>query len=138
MNQAPQYCIGLTFPPTALDAYSPAISWPMRSTPELYSVTFPRADGSVFGGGFPFTVWEFDYLTQPELNHLLGLLTVGGALRKSRSGVYIKTRSATNHDLFQVYTAIMILPDGLTQNRMVASGLYANVKFEFRRLVAYP
>ena len=134
----PEYCIGLTYPPQSLSAYDPPIAWPLRSTPEKYSVSFTRGDGSQAGHGHSFTVWEFDLISQLELNHLLGLLTIGGVLKKSRSGVFIKTRSPENHDVFQIYTSIMILPDGLTQARLVQSGIYSGLKFEFRHLEPYP
>lgn len=131
----PQYSIGLSNPPTAFSAYNPPIPWPLRSVPELYSVVTQRGDMTVAGHGFPYTILTFDFLEQAELDHLLGLLTVGGVLRKSRSGVYLKTRKPDDHDEFAVYQVVMILPDRLTDYRQ-PSGLYVNVPFEFRRMEA--
>jgi hypothetical protein len=109
----------------------------MRSTPEQFSLTFDRGDSSVAGHGFPFTVWEFQVLTQAELDGLLAICTVGGVLQKSRAGVYLRTRKPDNHDQFADYTATMVIPAGLTEARHT-NGLYFNLKFEFRKMQAYP
>lgn len=131
----PQYAIGLSNPPTVLDQYSPPIPWPMKSDPELYSVSYQRGDGSMAGHGFSLTSWLFQFLEQDELNNLLSLLTVSGTLRKSRSGIYIKTLTPEDQTQFAVYTAIMVLPDKLADYRQPGN-LYTNVRFEFRHLEA--
>lgn len=131
----PQYAIGTSNPPTPFGQYSPPIPWPLRSVPEAFAINLQRGDGTIAGHGFPYTILTFDFLEQAELDHLLGLLTVGGVLRKSRSGIYLKTRKPDDHDEFATYTAVMILPDKLADYRQ-QSGLYVNVPFEFRRLEA--
>lgn len=132
-----QYAIGLTYPPTPFNQYSPPIPWPQKSNPEPYAVSFDRGDGTVAGHGFPYTKMLFQFLEQTELNHLLGLLTVSGVLMKSRAGIYIQVPSPENQIVFAVYTSIMVLPDNLADYRQPGN-LYVNVPFEFRHLQAYP
>jgi hypothetical protein len=71
------------------------------------------------------------------LNHLLNLLTIGGVLHKSRSGIYLKTLTPEDQSQFAVYTTIMMLPDKLADYRQ-PGGFYAGVPFEFRHLEPYP
>lgn len=132
-----QYSIGLTYPPTPFDQYDPPIPWPMKSNPELYSVSFQRGDGTMAGHGFPYTDLVFQFLDQSELDHLLGLLTVGGVLQKSRSGIYLRTRRPENQTEFATYQCIMHLPDKLSDYRQPGD-IYAGVPFRFTRLITYP
>lgn len=133
----PEYAIGTTYPPTPFLSYSPPIPWPQKSSPELYSVAFDRADGTQAGHGFPYTTLLFQFLEQDEMAHLLGLLTVSGTLRKSRSGLYLRTTTPQNQSVFATYTCVMLLPDKFSDYRM-PGGYYAGVPFTFRQLVAYP
>lgn len=133
----PEYAIGLSYPPVPFSSYSPPIPWPMKSSPELYSVSFDRGDGSQAGHGFPHTTLLFQFLEQNELDHLLNLLTVGGVLRKSRSGIYLRTLKPENQTAFATYTAIMLLPDRLSDYRQPGN-IYTNVPFPFRHLEVYP
>lgn len=133
----PEYAIGLTYPPTPFLSYSPPIPWPQKSSPELYSVAFDRADGTRAGHGYPYTTLLWQFLEQNELDHLLGLLTVSGTLRKSRSGLYLRTIKPGDEDAWATYTCVMLLPDNLSSYRQ-PGGYYAGIPLEFRRLVAYP
>lgn len=136
MSRFPQYAIGTSYPPTSFDQYTPPLPWPLRSVPEPFGLALDRGNGTVAGHGFPYTILTFDFLEQAELDHLLSLLTVGGVLRKSRDGIYLKTRRPDDHDEFAVYTGVMVLPDKLTDYRQ-QSGLYVSVPFEFRQLELY-
>jgi len=107
----------------------------MMSEPVLYPVTFDRGDSSVAGHGWPLTRWIFQLLTEAEKRALAAICTVGGVELKSRTGLYIVTRTPEDMDTFAPYTATMVLPNW-KEFRQV-NGLYANVPIEFRKLVEY-
>lgn len=132
----PEYSIGLTYPPTPFSQYSPPIPWPLKSTPEKYPVVFSRGDGTTAGHGFPATSLLFQFLEQAELDHLLGLLTVGGVLRKSRAGIYLRTLTPEDQATFADYTGILHLPEKLYDYRQ-PGGYYAGVPFPVTRLEPY-
>lgn len=132
-----QYAIGTSYPPTAFNQYTPPIPWPAKSNPEPFSLSHSRGDGTMAGHGFPYTEIVFDFLEQAELDHLLGLLTVSGALRKSRAGIYLRTRKPERQTEFATYACIMHLPDNLAGYRQPGD-IYVNVPFRFSQLLAYP
>jgi hypothetical protein len=130
-----EYRLGTSYPPTALDQFATPIPTPMKSDPILYPVTFPRGDSSVAGHGNPTTIWLFQVLTEDQKIALAAICTISSVERKSRTGIYITTRTPVDIDTFDDYTATMILPDW-TKYREV-NGLYRNVPIEFRKLVEY-
>lgn len=132
----PQYAIGTSYPPQSFASFDPPLPWPLKSTPEKYPVTFPRGDGTTAGHGFPSTTILFQFLEQAELNHLLGLLTVGGVLRKSRAGIYVRTLTPEDQSVFADYTGILHLPENLHEYRQ-PGGYYAGVPFPVTRLEPY-
>jgi hypothetical protein len=128
-----QYRLGITYPPDPLDQLD--IPIPMKSDPILYPIVFTRGDSSEAGHGFPVTTWTFQVLTEAEKKALAAICTISNVERKSRTGVYITTRTPEDIDVFADYTATMILPDW-TRFRQV-NGLYLNVPIEFRTLQEY-
>lgn len=128
------YRLGTAYPPTPLDQLG--LSEPMRSIPLKYPVTFIKGNGASSGHGIPRTIWQMQIISQEELDIFLSILTVGGVLRKSRSGVYITTRSPENHNVFKDYTTILHLPQDLTDKRQI-SGFYTDLGFEFTHLALY-
>ena len=128
------YRLGTSYPPTPVDQLG--LSEPMRSVPVKYPVTFTKGTGGTSGHGIPRTVWQMQIITQEEVDIFLNILTVGGALLKSRSGIYITTRSPENHDIFKDYTAILHLPPNLAEHRQT-NGFYTDLGFEFTHLALY-
>lgn len=138
MSQPTLYRIGTSYPPTPLHLLSTPVSIPMRSIPVKYPVVFTRGTGGTAGHGSPQTIWEFQYLTQEEVDVFLGILTVSSVLRQSRSGIYITTPSPEDHATFLDYTAIIHLPENLHDYKQAPGGYYSNLPFKFTHLAEYP
>lgn len=99
---------------------------PPRREHHEYGVIRSGGDGKTYGDGFPWCLWNFDFLTTAMLDTLLSYITGQSTV------VSIKTR--LNDGSYQAYTSTVMHRPQVPDDAVGVFGGWANVKIKFTRL----